>query len=1405
MSDANDTPDNDGQQDQGLAYAETVVAMPVAAADGQPPNSPPEQPEDQAISTIRKSATKAAAMPAAGVAEPPPPPNTFSISFSRIHRSAAFIKLGLETPTKNIDIPSARHATYLMLDAKTLNTDKNRKIVRDEVGIIASCRDFEVSEDNSGNLVIVAFSERGGVEKLFNIERSIRKAAPQAKMVLGDCTITKMGETEFTLVDESLDPTADNVLKLDAAEGTTLLTSALSEKIDDPGSRVGSNTKLYKEITTNPKYVRLIEAVSLVSKEQGGPDRLIGYEKEFAALLTYAIDDETGVICLEGAAGIGKSRLRTELLNILPAHIKCSLEASDRNIPGSSLVTLTDQLSTTIKEDEFSKGLQQKEGPVKRTVYEGDLVLTGDQATDKQALTMTEFKGWAHADQIKFAAKHPEAVAELCYNALVELRESKDPKTLFVTEDLHHADRISEAFIVNLVERYGQKGKALVTARPEEMYQSQAFKNLKAQPKVKVVTLKGLELSERDELGHDYAYYSLPPELRENRSIGSWYKLLAGKAKKSPLIMKNFMDETRSYPNLQIIGNTIEVKRECLERIGKINPDSDTDIATYFQERIAALQPKTRRLLQCVALMEERLSHWQTIQLADKVLGINSNELVTMARDLSAGGYLVEDKSQGHSPKLQHEATREIVLSSIENEETKVGLARALYDLFKEEEGLATKTKHALAHVIGKSMPRVVGSDQEIFWQEYSNLTEQLFADAEYHHDAQYGYETATEALKVPALQSCIIALNNGSRVYPGDMETLAIKCLMSKADHARFLGKFDEAEKIISTLKLLHKHLPGDIDILAVHLIEFEKACMESDPQKLEVIYKEIQTCGKPVPKDVQITLDIKLAVFGNRFADAITIYHDNKAFLQEEAAKYEKTHSSPSPVYLDLRRLCETRCPYELLKRREIKIEGHDFDDDVMRQKKAFTAENQGQLEELIGILADIDKIGKSHPMTLNPWSEVKVIEQRGEMLSCLGRYDEALQCLSESWRIAMQIGLYDHAARVAKGKGDTEIMQALTGPSEDRVRLIKKAIETYSTEGITEAASHISEQAVYQFILKVERIRAIGILALEPDAISIQRFPQYVETALADFKALNKTPHWAEAATNPKNRWHSIIHYYLMGYVGHILKIANEQGEDIYDESQYPFMNIGCLEKAIEMGDGMTDLGFGEVERKIDGLHILVQALRSREHMLDKGRRRDREERFRHNAETIEVPRGYIATMEIGIGTREVVIIDPIQKHESGFTESVEYLRELTQEILGGDEQERPTRAEMEINITHAILEFVRINTGFPRIAQDPESLYQVMGYMGNIIQTANREGIQIDNNILNEEQYPYMKLESVSSAYEFGKQVIDLGHKNEVNKKMDGLFSLLTSLRNRQHQQRKQAHQTRDQEFLVRRAA
>ena len=556
-------------------------------------------------------------------------------------------------------------------------------------------------------------------------------------------------------------------------------------------------------------------------------------------------------------------------------------------------------------------------------------------------------------------------------------------------------------------------------------------------------------------------------------------------------------------------------------------------------------------------------------------------------------------------------------------------------------------------------------------------------------------------------------------------------------------------------------------------------------------------------------------LAVFQNKLADAITIYIKHKTSLQSEAEEYAKTHSSPSPIYLDMKRLCETRCPYELLKRVESRVDGRDFDDDVIRQKEAFTQKNQRRLEELIGVLADIDKIVKSHPMTLNPWSEVRVIEQQGEMLSCLGRYDEALQFLSESWRIAMQLGLYEHAARVAKGKGDTEIMQALTGPSEFRIELIKKAINTYSTEGLTEAGPHISEQAVYQFILRVERIRAIGILALELGERDGQKLKPYIEMTIADFKSLNKTPHWAEAATNPKNRWHSIIHYYLMGYVGHILKTANETGikideylepgEDLYDEAEYPFMNIGCMERAIEMGDNTTDLGFGEVGRKMDGLHILVQALRRREHLLGKHKRAEREESFRHDAETISVPRGYAATIEIGINTKEVVIIDPIQQHEQKFTESAGYLRELTQRILGGNEQERLTKAEMKINIVQVISEFERININYPMLAQDPESLYQVMGYMGNIIQTAHRESIQIDDNIFNEVQYPYMKLENVSAAYEFGKRVVDLGHQNEVEKKMDGLFSLLTSLKNRQYQQRKQAHQKRDQESLAKRAA
>ena len=61
-------------------------------------------------------------------------------------------------------------------------------------------------------------------------------------------------------------------------------------------------------------------------------------------------------------------------------------------------------------------------------------------------------------------------------------------------------------------------------------------------------------------------------------------------------------------------------------------------------------------------------------------------------------------------------------------------------------------------------------------------------------------------------------------------------------------------------------------------------------------------------------------------------------------------------------------------------------------------------------------------------------------------------------------------------------------------------------------------------------------------------------------------------------------------------------------------------------------------------------------------------------------------------------------------------------------------------MKINIVQVISEFERININYPYCAGS-ESLYQVMGYMGNIIQTAHRESIQIDDNIFNEVQYPY----------------------------------------------------------------
>ncbi|MCX6735078.1 MAG: hypothetical protein NTZ25_04205 [Candidatus Peregrinibacteria bacterium] len=1359
-------------------------------------------------------------------------PNAFSLSIPHLNHKQLFKKFKFPI-TPEVKSAKKRTASYLIIDAATISDPSSQKRIRKEISIIANSRDFIVTQDNKGNLIIFSLSERGGVEKLFDIEKSTRAEVPSSKILIGDCTLYNE-ERGLTLLDSSLDPEAAQIL---TSEETcfTLVSDRLSTKIANPDSRIGSNTKLQTRNHPDSKFRILVEALSRVSEELGGPDKMIGYEEELAALIKWATDDTTNIISLEAAGGMGKSRLRTELLRKLPNSILCSMNPSDKNIQGSSLATIAKQLAAISKiEATDNPGQNDQEEIVIYKALLGVDPNTGEFNYEDRGITLSQFTNAPHAERVRFAAVHPDTVKELCLSTIQKLRSTKNPKTLFVIEDLHHADRISEPHIIELIKEFSaingdSQGKVLVTSRPEEMFQSLAFKDLKGNPankkNIKTLKLNGLDLLRNSSLAKEFAFHSLPTEIRvddkgQDLKMGDWYYALARKAKNSPWIMKSYMDQiceydeaTGTYPNIILKEGTLEVSSEVIDKITKINPEDERDIANYFQERLAALSEVSLKFLQYISLMEEKLGTWDGIQILNKLMGLDNSQLIAQSETLSRAGYLTHDSVRGEYCKLQHEGTRDIVLASIDPK-AKVEMAKQLFELFRDNDGITPKVKYNLATIIAKTIQAdpYPNLETEDFWIKYHELSKGLLQEADLQHDVKRIIEIAQEGLSIPNIQGCLAALKSNRLPYGTEIIEATLDYIFRIAENSRLTGQFDQTDRSLTTLQEIHKNFPLQVDVVRMYRISFDTACMKYDVPAIKAAHKALIECGKPIPTTQRAIVDILLAHFEDRFDDVDKIYDKNKIAIEKEANEYTKSHGIPSPQHLELRRICEAKNPYERIRRKN-EIDGQAYDDDVIMHPGSLSAEDLIQMTHIDQILEKIETTRRAHPLGIDSHSELKIIEQQAGVKAFLGSHEESVKLFAEAWRIANQMGLNEPAARIAKLKGDTQVMQALLLSDfsrDQKVELLREAISTYSNEGLDKSLSEKdSEGSQYQFIMRLQRMRATGILLQE---LHSQRRPthkaeieQLINSGLKDFTYMNTEQKGLSSDLE------GMIHFYFMGYIGHLLQIASFNGIDIdpsiYDGTQNPYMKLTAIEKAIKYGESTTDLGFGEVQRKLDGLHTLAKALRRKKNKEFNQARDTRDDNLILKRNIQIRPREAIVYENVGLGDPEEKRIVEKPTFEEGFAQKVQALKSLGQSASKAPDLPRllneESRTILQDMIKAAVEIFKEINTTQPQFSNTPEVLYQVMSAMGYVLKCAFDLKLEIDENLFDTAKFPYMNMAKIKETYEDFAQSMSDGGRGTVEHKSEGLFTILSILQEKEFIKKKEARIKKDNATVAKR--
>lgn len=1071
---------------------------------------------------------------------------------------------GLKSP----HLPRPGSCSYLMLDLATieneLQDEERLKKLLAEIGLVLDAKEYYVVIENN-YLLILSSAERGG-NSLLATSRSIAKAIPEARISLGKTIVEYPEPNNFKLPKISV-PEMQNA--------DIYLTNELACLMQDPDSREGSHCDITTEGTDISGFVKLTEYRPRVSLVRGGPDRLIGYEKPLAKLSTLLRDDETKLITIQGEAGIGKSRLLATALKELPSAIICALDAADKNVPGASLVTVAEQLASTLDSDP----------------------MIGEEESKLQS-----FSKKSRPEKIEFAQGDPRQLTEMCIEALKIVNFLKGELPPLILEDLHHADRFSEEWLIRMTSDYlmETRAKAVFSMRPEEMYKSTAQKNIEkfmeghfGKKAVKTVALEGLNFNEEN-ISHDFAYYSLPQDIRKNRSIGPWHIDLGKAAGHLPLAMKTFMDTIKEKPgNLQITDEAIIIKQKILDRIKEIKTTEDLGI--YYCEKIEKLDEEAKTMLQCMALAGGKLTGHQMSQVFEKILGISIGKFLVISNQMIGGGYIIKSPDKEGTWQLQHEFVKEFIINSIRDNEKRLSLSNFLYTIFSEDPNMSADTKFALLHDITTHNEQLEETDT--IWKSYLNSANESFRDAESHNAIGRMYSIAEAILnkdKGPKMiQEAIQALQDGEEVST-DIQILTIQALFKKAESAIYLGRFQEVEDSITILEGIHHQNPDIIDISRVNLIAFEKAYIQRDRRSMEIIYNENIKDIKETPQAKKIIAEIKLAYRSNHFDKAINIYKENEELLKQLNEEHMASHKNmPHPEFAEACRLAKVRCPFEKIRNSVIqREEGKRFDEDVMLQKLA-TPPNQKkeELSEILDVLDQLFFIIKEYPLVFSPYAEISLREISAQIDALGDSHDTAINMLGEAWRQAMQMEVYPEATRYAKIKGDIQIVKGLLSKDPAKTQeSILKGIQTYSEEGMI-ALANIDEKNSYNVAMRIQRIRSIGILA--SSGASKDQLEPHIQKAFKDFAYINQN--WTHAFQDARPE----VSYYLMGYMGQIIEAAKkleiEVPSNLYDKEKYPLMDASVVAEGLSYSAPMTDNNFGEVRRKIKGLSSLMSGLK------------------------------------------------------------------------------------------------------------------------------------------------------------------------------------------------------------------
>lgn len=1090
--------------------------------------------------------------------------------------------------TGNIRKPRPGGCSYLMFDIHDMRHQAENgtlKLLMADIKLVSNTADYHVSIEN-GFLTVLGTSERA-TNSLLALATSIKTIDPSSKLFIGNAEIT-YPEKEMVVMNL---PMGETRTAWSAKPAGMRITEEMYQLyLNKSKSREGSHFEIE---VSEPDELNLREILSYkakVGKDIGGPDEMVGYENEGTDLNFRLRDDDTKLIILKGAAGIGKSRLLNEQLAKLPSYILCSLDAADKNVPGASLITLAAQLAQIIEEDP---------------------ILRSDEGEGASAKVVS-FSRLPLSEKRKLAERNPAQLADMCTSALGIINFAKGQKTPLIIEDLHHADRHSEKYLLEIAKRYldstDSTAKVVFSMRPEEMYESDAQRNLEksigefyGEDSTHEVSLTGLDFSD-PKVSEKYCFHSLPVAVRQGKTLGPWHTELGKRAGRSPLIMTTLMATLLENPsNFTVDDGVINVKPQALAMFDHIEPDDPSGLAGVYHQRIAALDEGSRAVLQAVALAGGRISSAQISAVIKKFAGESIDTFAAVTTKLVEGGYVKETDG---SIALQHEMIGPFVIGSITDPERKTMMANLLYGIVGSDPETPNSSKFAMLHHIAgaKDAP---GPDEK-FWEEYAKVVEACLDDAKDHNAYGSAYATAkavldreTGALAVKMAIQALTALITNS---PTHIENLASKVLLSLAQSALYLGRFDEMQEAIEKLKemvAVRRRGPGGIQEVQrlnsmegkITLIEFEAAYVKAaqDPkerEKLAKIYTAQIQSSSAIPVAQKAAAGIKYFIRRHDIASAQKIYDEHFDTLQRESDAHAKTHDGmPSPELAEIQRLLQIIGPINILRKRILNIDANTvLDDDCAYCPEALTAEQKTESAAIKDAHDKVKALKEKFPGLYNPYSELGIMNAEFMIASYEGDYETAFKATREAMRIADQMDLGNEFGRHVN---DLAMLNFTTGKP-------KEAFKVLTREGKL-VKSRLEKENVFQFYMRAQAVIAAAMICRnQSEQTPKAEMATYVQEALVLFTEINQQ--FPKYAKDPEAA------YGLMGYISPILAKAKELGiplpENIDNPEVYPFMKPEVVASGITHATKVSDKGIrGVAGEKRHGLYELCEGLLKR----------------------------------------------------------------------------------------------------------------------------------------------------------------------------------------------------------------